>query len=49
MTAAAADDIMKLHDVLMPKHAESMGSAFVALERLVLPLDEVPPRRSPHV
>lgn len=42
LPAIAAVDIMKLHDVLMPKHLDTkLSSAFIVLERLVLPLYEV--------
>jgi hypothetical protein len=35
------DDIMKLEDVLMPKHIDKMSSAFAVYERLVLPINRV--------
>jgi hypothetical protein len=37
----AKGDIMKLEDVLMPKHIGSATSAFAVYERLVLPVDQV--------
>lgn len=37
----SSDDIMKLEDVLMPKHIDKMSSAFAVYERLVLPINRM--------